>query len=185
MTRQSSNGWGVIESVTSKSLRPWTIGPITLIGRVGPAGFLLAHQALWFHEEIEPLWPADMPDYDDHWYGQRYIGGTDTPSNHWSATAIDLNAKRHPQHVPVLETFTAAEARRIRTRLRDKYDGAIEWGGDWSPARVDAMHFELRDKAQFTSQEITRIALEQVQTAVGRRLLRAQDQPVLWEKWAA
>jgi hypothetical protein len=150
---------------------------------------VLAHVAQWFHEEIERLTGHDNPD-DDHWYGVRDIGGTGIPSNHQSATAIDLNAARHPQGTPVLATFTPLQAKRITTRLHDKYLDTIVWGGTWpsnpqSTAKTDSMHFELADLSDATKADITRLAIRLVPTPMGKRLIEAQEKPVHWEKWAA
>lgn len=178
----SDNGWTCITSVDSKLLRSWLIGPVSLTLRAGPPGFVLAHLAQFFHEEIERLWPDDMPDFDDHGWGQRFIGGgtSGVPSNHWSAVAMDLNAKRHPQGVPTLETYTVTQAKRIRTKLVDKYPGII-WGGDWNA--VDSMHFELDDISRFPKTAVRDLALQLVSTPIGKRVIAAQPMPVIWQKW--
>lgn len=182
MTRVSSNGYPVIESFDDPRLRPWRVGPTVLILRSGPPGFLLAHNALWFHRKIERLWLEDMPDHDDHGYGQRFIGGTSIPSNHWAAVAEDLNARRHPQGTPVEATFTADQAARIRKRLVTTYRGLIGWGGNWRPENVDSMHFELvsyehRDEVRALAVSLAR------DTPIGRQLIAAQEKPVEWVKW--
>lgn len=182
MTLRSDNGWACLDS-DSKLLKVWYVGPTQLTLRAGAAGFILAHLALWFHESLERLDLANQT-YDDHGYGARYIGGgsSGVPSNHWSATAIDLNARRHPQNVPTLETFTLNQARRIRTKCAEKYPGVV-WGGDWNA--VDAMHFEFDDLKRFDKDAVRDLALTLVPTAVGRRLIAAQPKPVNWQKWAA
>lgn len=181
MTAISANGWRTITSAESESLRLWQVGTVLLTLRSGPAGFVLAHFGQWWHEEIERLDQRDMPD-DDHGWGQRFIGNTGIPSNHWSATAVDLNALRHPQHMPTLETFTATQARRIRTKLVDKYPGLV-WGGDWSPENVDSMHIEFDLLSRFTRTDVRDLALALVPTPVGKRVIAAQPKPVTWENW--
>ena len=176
----SQNGWGVL-STTSTLLRPWTIGPVTLTGRTGAAGFVLGHYALWYHEEIERLWPHDMPDHDDHWHGMRQIGGTNVWSNHASATAIDLNAARHPQGTEPEQTFTSVQCRRIRTKMDDKYP-VLKWGGDFNTT-PDPMHVEIRDLDEASKAEVRELALQLVPTPIGKRLIAAQAKPVKWEKW--
>lgn len=184
MTAKSANGWPTVTNADSPSLRDWVIGPVILTLRSGPAGFILAHLAQWFHEEIERLSLHDMPDgaNDDHGWGQRFIGDTDVPSNHWSATAMDLNALRHPQHTAVLATYTPTQAKRIRTKLHDKYPGVI-WGGDWSVANLDSMHYEFDQITDFTKAEVRTLALALVDTPIGKRLMAAQPKPVHPEKW--
>lgn len=185
MTR-SQNGYPIIVSTTSRHLRPWTWGGVRLTGRSGPEGFVLAHYVQWFDEDVERLWAPDMPEpgtpADDHWYGQRFIGGTTVPSNHWSATAVDLNALRHSQGTAPEETFTATQCRRIDTKMRDKYP-VLKWGGRFSTT-PDSMHVELRTLGtEITRAQVRALALELVQTPVGKRLIAAQAKPVHWEKW--
>lgn len=178
----SDNGWTCL-STASRSLRRWNVGPVQLWLRTGPAGFLLAHWATWWHLYVEPLQLRDMPlDHDDHGHGTRFIGGgtSGVPSNHWSATAVDLNARRHPQGVPTLETFTSAQARKIRNVLATKYPGLI-WGGDWNA--VDSMHTEFDDISRFTKSDVTALALRLVDTPTGRKVIAAQPQPVTWQNW--
>lgn len=134
---RSQNGWSVI---TTGQTREWII-PDTgrrLRTRPGPAGFVLAHLALWFHETIERI---DIGTLDDWGYAYRPIRGTTTTwSNHASGTAIDLNAQSHP--LGVRNTFTGDQATAIRERLAGRYDQVIRWGGDYT-LRADEMHFEI------------------------------------------
>jgi len=68
------------------------------------------------------------------------VRGSDTQvSNHASATAIDLNALKHPRGVR--NTFSKGQVAAIR-RILASYDGVIRWGGDYSTT-VDDMHFEI------------------------------------------
>lgn len=139
---RSQNGWPVL---TTGETRQWIVPEANRVLRAhpGPAGFVLAHLALWFHETIEPI---DGGTVDDWGYAYRVIrGSTTTWSNHASGTAIDLNAQSHP--LGVRNTFNGGQAHRIRARLAGRYEDAIRWGGDYS-TRPDEMHFEInRDAA--------------------------------------
>lgn len=180
----SQNGWDAITSATSPLLRLWKIGPVTLLGHSGPPGFVLGHYALWWHEQIEPLWPPAMPplpDHDDHWWSQRFIGGTQVPSNHWSATAVDLNALQHPQGTEPEDTFTLTACRRIRTKISGKYP-VLKWGGDFRTTK-DPMHTELLSVEEASKTEVRGLALELVETPLGRRLIKAQSSPVPYREW--
>lgn len=177
----SENGWTLLTS-TSSQLRPWVIGEKTFIGRTGPAGFVLAHWGQTWDESIERITGRDNPD-DDHLYGVRPIGNTGIRSNHESATAIDINALRHPQHQDPSVSFTDTQIRLINRKMTEKYQGALVWGGNWSPANVDGMHTELEDLKKVSKEQIRALALELVQTPVGRRLIAAQTKPVKWEAW--
>ncbi len=116
---------------------PGTVRTVRL--RFGAPGELLTLWAAWFHEEIEDI---EAGIFDDWGYAERPIrGSTTTLSNHASGTALDLNATRHPLGVPTTRTFTDAQIKKIRARLRD-FDGCIRWGGDYQN-RPDAMHFEI------------------------------------------
>ena len=116
---------------------PGTVRTVRL--RFGSPGELLTLWAAWFHEEIEDI---EVGVFDDWGYAERPIRGSSTTlSNHASGTALDLNATRHPLGVPTTRTFTDAQIRKIRARLRD-FDECIRWGGDYT-GRPDAMHFEI------------------------------------------
>lgn len=185
MSAKSQNGWATL-TPDSNQLRIITIGPKDFTGHTGPAGFVLGHWALWSHEEIEPI-DVNATAADDHWYGQRLIGGTTIPSNHWSATAIDLNAALHPQGVKAEDTFTPAQCRRIRARFTRRYP-VLRWGGDFgtrpgSTAKPDAMHTELRPLAEASKADVRTLALELVHTPLGKRLQAMQDKPFKWENW--
>lgn len=134
---RSTNGWNVLEE---RHTQLWVIPGTERHLRLtpGPAGFLLTHLALWFHEAVEPL---DAGPWDDWAYDRRLVTGSSFLwSCHSSGTAVDLNATLHPYGQR--NTFRADQARRIRTRLERAYGGAIRWGGDFQTTR-DEMHFEI------------------------------------------
>lgn len=122
---------------SSRLLYTWKVpgtgrDPVELRLRQGSKGFLLVHNAMWFDEEIERL---DVDRIRDDWgYAPR------PPSNHGAGEATDLNATRHPFHVPTRRTFTDRQIASIRKHLQ-LYDGCVDWGGDWRDP--DGMHFEI------------------------------------------
>lgn len=134
---RSQNGWPVITTGdTWQWILPGT-GRWLRLHR-GPAGFVLAHLALWYHEAIEPL---DHGTWDDWGWAFRMVrGSSDSVSNHASGTAIDLNATSHP--LGARNTHTKTQQARIRARLGGRYERAIRWGGDYE-FRADEMHFEV------------------------------------------
>lgn len=141
----SQNGYPVVGSGTTGAmprLRKWVV-PGTgrhLLLRDGSAGFLLVHYAMWYHSRVEKL---DAGVWDDWGWASRPIRGSATISNHASGTAMDLNATRHPLGVSPSDTFTSAQIRRIRRRLRVRFGaGVIRWGGDYL-RRPDGMHYEV------------------------------------------
>lgn len=76
-------------------------------------------------------------------YNPRSIAGSGTPSNHASATAIDLNWTQNPEHK---RTMTAAE-RAACHAIVAQCGGVVRWGGDYSGADVDEMHWEINKPA--------------------------------------
>lgn len=172
----SVNGWQLLGGGTDGPLprlrkfivpTPGVPGERHLYLRDGSAGFLLAHNALWFHESVERL---DLGVWDEWGYAPRPIRSGSVPSNHGSGTATDLNATRHPFHVPTLRTFTPAQVKRITARLH-VYHGLIDWGGAWRPENADAMHFELAPGSRLDAVE--RRARQLIDTPRGRRVLEA------------
>lgn len=161
---RSSNGWPIIS--TRAECRDWLI-PGTQIEiplRPGNAGFVLTHFITNFHRTVEPLNLGAKG--DDHGWAPRPIAGTNIPSNHWSATAIDLNSIKHPYGIR--GTFTRLKKlARLQWMLKFKYKGMIAWGGNWRTV-TDEMHFEI----VATQDEIRMLAQELRKTQVGREIMR-------------
>lgn len=145
----SQNGWPVLEA---DELRRWLIpdkrgkavrqrngDQVVLPLARGAGGFVLVHLATWFNDVVERIDTQTVP--DDWGWAPRPIRGSSTISNHASASAMDLNATRHPMGVPTRTTFTSDQVKRIHRRLRF-YRRCIRWGGDYI-SRPDAMHWEL------------------------------------------
>lgn len=160
----SQNGWTVLSaSQTRKWIIPGTGRHLVL--NPDHAGFVLAHTALWHHERVERL---DLGVWDEWGWAVRPVRGqTSGYSNHASGTAADLNATRHPQGVPADRTFTPAQLRRIRRRLR--WLRVLRWGGDYRNARPDAMHWEINADARAVAAVAAVLRL----TPRGRAIMRA------------
>ena len=115
---------------------------------VGP---LLAAFAADFHELIEPI---DEGTFDDWGYAFRMVRGTtDKLSCHSSATAIDLNATKHP--LGKIGTFPVEKVPMIRA-LAKKY--GLFWGGDYKN-RADEQHFEINVSPKRVSELIKALGL--------------------------
>lgn len=109
--------------------------------RDGSAGFLLAHVAHWFDENIERI---DTGTYDDWGWAVRPVRGQISGySNHASGTAIDINATQHPRGRSAAATFSSGEIDKIHRQLL-AYEGVIRWGGDYH-GTPDGMHFEINE----------------------------------------
>ena len=130
--RRSQNGWPVL------------VKDETAVVRVAGTAFRVAPgtEPLWaafvgrFVAEVEPLAGPVLDDWS--WADRNVRGSTTVISNHASATALDLNAEKHPRGVR--DTFTADQVARLRKILRAF--PVIRWGGDFHTT-VDDMHFEI------------------------------------------
>ena len=138
-TATSQNGWTVIPSGTDKRL----VKIPRILGRVrkGDVAVIFEDLVTYFDEHVE-----DVDQGEDDWgYAFRSIRGASTGySNHASATAVDINAMRHP--LGASGTFTRKQAGKIRAMLRDRYLNKVRWGGDYR-GRKDEMHFEIDGSA--------------------------------------
>lgn len=137
--RFSQNGWPVNGPLATRTI-PGT--QIQLRVAEGAAGDVLMYVAGQVHARVEDLnitAPVEVGGPTNEWgYVVKPLG--DGWSNHSSGTAIDLNADRHPQGVP--NTFTPEQRNEIRVIL-DEAGGVVRWGGDYSNAAADDMHFEI------------------------------------------
>jgi hypothetical protein len=135
----SQNGWPVVhEADKDDQTRVWTIPgqsrDVRLRMLPAAPGFVMAHFVLNFDRFIE-----DVEQGADDWgWAERNIAGDTDISNHASATAVDLNALRHPRGART--TFTVAQQDAVGEMLERKYRNTIGAGMFWRNA--DDMHFE-------------------------------------------
>jgi len=142
----SQNGWAI-----NPPLAVLTVHGVTFGGaHTGDAHVVLEYVATRYDAEVERLISGTCGCYNP-----RKIPGTNTWSNHASATAIDCNWQRHP--LGARSTYTAAQVRTIRTIL-SFCDGVIRWGGDFG--NVDEMHFEINKNAAAVKALATKIKAE-------------------------
>lgn len=159
----SQNGWQVI--LDEDLLRTWSIPRSERVFKLrrGPAGFVLAFVASWFNDKIQEV---DLG-FDDWGWSPRRIAGSEEWSNHASATALDLNADKHPYGRE--DTFTKVQAGRIQAKLEDWGD-VIKWGGNYVYTK-DEMHWEIdRDFAA-----VQALANRFRNTPRGLKILREND----------
>jgi hypothetical protein len=142
---ESQNGYSVPASSKGLLNPPVGANGVKLAPGVRPdeAGKLLILLAEQFDKRVEKLVSPGC------WgYNYRAVRGQTTGlSNHSSATAIDLNAPRHP--LGKVNTFTPKQKAEIHKILDEfsvvvngKKRPAIRWGGDYT-RRKDEMHFEI------------------------------------------
>ena len=135
----SYNGWPGIES--SSDPRLTVIEPVKnrkFRVRAGDVATVFEWLIKRFHNEVEPI---DQGQLDDWSYNYRKVVGGNTLSNHASATAVDLNATKHPFNTRATSNFTAGQIAAIRRILADaKVNGqdVLRWLDGHDP-----MHFEI------------------------------------------
>ena len=100
-----------------------------------------------FNRDVEPvIVPGE--EYDDWSHAYRDVRDGDDLSNHASATALDINATRHPRGVR--GTFTARQAQEMREIKNSITDAAgvpvLRLGMDYQ-GTVDDMHVEINASA--------------------------------------
>lgn len=102
--------------------------------RTGDVATVLFYVAEQFHRRVEPLVAGWC------WgYSYRQNRNAANLSCHSSATAIDLNAPRHPNGKR--GTFTAAQVAEIKAILLE-VGRVVRWGGEFT-GTPDEMHFEI------------------------------------------
>lgn len=135
----SYNGWPGIESASDPRLT--TIEPVPgrkFRVRAGAVAEVFDWLIRRFHAEVEPIDEGVLDDWSYHY--RKVVGGSSL-SNHASATAVDLNATRHPFQTRATANFTASQIDAIRRILADAVvDGrpALRWLDGHDP-----MHFEV------------------------------------------
>ncbi len=130
----SQNGW---PNDPPRSARTPGNSDARIVVADGAPGDLLMYVATQFDLRVENL---ELPGAEDEWGWASYATKGNNWSNHRSATAIDLNATRHPFHKR--GTFNSAQVSQIRAILNE-CEGLVAWGGNWSGDGVDEMHFEI------------------------------------------
>lgn len=163
-TLTSQNGWTVLED--PPPIAELVPGILRLRVRPGDVETVLGYVARRFHAEVErlDLVVTEDPGFDDWGWNFRLVRDSTTNySNHASATAIDLNATRHPRGVT--GTYSSAQraaVRRILAVLKDEPTGdvVVRWGEDYTTT-IDGMHFEINAGAAAVSRVADKIrALE-------------------------
>jgi hypothetical protein len=143
---KSDNGWPVIESQSDRSLTviriPGTGTPGIPLRVQRDCAPILAYVASRVHQDVTDLKLGNKPGktQDEGGYSFRKIDGSSKYSNHASGTAIDLNWSRFPMFKRRMTKKQRAAAQAIADELSE----VIRWGGNYSPARVDEMHWEIK-----------------------------------------
>lgn len=140
----SQNGWPVYDT-TAPFVR-FTVEGRGFWAANADVATVMKDWITWYHKNIESinLTVRETPGYDDWSYAVRPVRGQTTGySNHGSATAIDINATRHPRGVK--NTFTTSQRNKIRAKIAT-YDGVLRHG-EFYNSTVDGMHVEINASA--------------------------------------
>lgn len=136
----SENGWKTLEA-SSPKLYTWRIpcrgGVVEIRMRGGSVGFLLALAVLLWDARIEPVFGKVKDDWG--WAARPIRGQTTLLSNHYSGTAVDINATKHNLGA----VGTVLRAALWRTLMHLRFRGLLRWGGDYHN-RKDEMHVEIQ-----------------------------------------
>lgn len=131
----SQNGWSVDPPLDNRAV-PGTSVKLAPGVRAGDVATVLLWVAQQWHQRVEPLEAGTC------WgYANRSVRGSTSVSNHASATAMDLNAPRHPLGSAPAATLSAKQIAEVR-KIVAETDGVVRWGGDYT-GRKDVMHFEI------------------------------------------
>jgi hypothetical protein len=133
----SQNGWPVDPPRGARTI-PGTNVRVTVAN--GPAGDVLMNVLGQVSARVENAGMNSTKGEADDWgYANRNVRDGGDVSNHASATAVDINATRHP--LGKRGTFTPAQVAEIHKILAEN-GNVVRWGGDYN-GRVDEMHFEI------------------------------------------
>lgn len=137
----SQNGWSVIFKFDPDQLV--TIDKIIGKVRAGDVAVIMEWIVNYIDANIEDV---DAGRDDWGWNVRPIRGQVSGYSNHASATAIDVNATKHPRGRA--DTFSASDQAKIHEMLK-MLGGVVRWGGDYPPqlSKPDDMHFEINANA--------------------------------------
>ena len=126
---KSEDGWRMCDKdACDGGVIPGTDVEIPL--RSGIPNTILKAFAARFAQIVEPLDQSQC----GGWTLRNDVG----TSNHLAGTAMDLNWRQHPFHVP----GTFGDRLPILRGLLNEFRGCVWWGGDWRDP-LDEMHFQL------------------------------------------
>lgn len=159
--RFSQNGWPAYS--TTEHFTRFTAAEQKWWGANDDVAVVFTEFIVRFVAEVEPIEGKVLDDWS---YANRLVRGSSTTvSNHGSATAIDLNALKHPRGVP--NTFTAAKQQamhKIRDAITDNSGRPVLRLGMDFRTTVDDMHVEIDANATRVRQAANKIRARQAPT---------------------
>jgi len=136
----SLNGWTVLTNTSTMlkvGLVPKTTRKIRMQREILPLFLALAFD---YDEWIAPI---DQGPLDDAGYAYRKANAANGWSNHASGTALDINWTKEGAQKATNRTFWAKNDIRLRVSQLKRIYHVLDWGGDWSKAYWDPMHWEI------------------------------------------
>lgn len=132
----SQNGWPVLPP-SSKKVVPLVVSGVSFPGGVHANLYTIFYYLVSrYVASVEPLHAGKCGGHV-----VRNIGTTTTPSNHASATAVDINWDLHADNTSPSKSMTPAQIAACHA-LVEYFNGVIRWGGDYH-SDPDPMHWEI------------------------------------------
>lgn len=130
----TENGWPSVWRESCETIQiPGTEARVELLR--GDVAVILAGWAAWWNRNVRPVVPLDG--HRNWWGHDNSSGNAVSDSNHYSGTAIDLDADELPWTL-----FTMPQNQiDIVERGLTLFEGLLYWGGHWN--RVDQMHTQM------------------------------------------
>ena len=137
MMEHSQNGWAASPDRKVLGIVPLKVAGVDFPGgtRGGDVHWIFVWALTRWHKEVEPLKSPGC-------WGWSYRPNKNDPnslSNHASATAVDINAPKHPNGKR--GTYTTAQRAAIQ-RIVKASGGALR-SGEFYRSTVDGMHLEI------------------------------------------
>lgn len=132
----SQNGWPIVPRSAVDEL------PLIRNVRVpngmlkGDVAIIFRWLAVQYDKRVEPIKSGQCWG----WF-VKVIEGSKTPSNHGSATAVDINAPDNPMGSGTTKRSMTSTQIATCHAIERESDGTLRWGGDFS--RNDPMHWEI------------------------------------------
>lgn len=148
---RSQNGYTCGRQYCASYTVPGTTTRLAL--RAGDVSVVALDFCSWYDKNIESI---DGGPLDDWGFAERMIRGSDEVyTNHFSGTAWDLDALKHP-----MGKHTLSEATKVKIRAKlAEYNGVIRPGFDYH-SRPDDMHYEINKGPLAVRTEAVRIRIK-------------------------
>lgn len=182
MTFRSQNGWPAFKDPAAAGCVRFPAGGRNWWGATRDVATVLAEAINRFDVEVEPVIQTGEV-LDDWSHAFRLVRGSETQmSNHASATAVDVNATRHPRGKR--NTFSPKQQKAFRairaTITDDSGRPVLRLGMDYF-GTVDDMHIEINANAKQVAQAARKIREKHEQEEAAMALSK-DDVERIWQE---